>query len=516
VVLLATLFVGYTSLAGNLPPLDDELYYWCWSKELQLSYYDHPPMTALMIRASTELFGDTLFAVRLPACVATAIVLGVIGWLTRPRSILFGTVFTPLFTLGAVIVTPDTPLLLFWALYLAWLVVVHQRLTPVDGSPPARVPWGLWVVGGVLLGCGILGKYTTGLAVPAGMLSFLLIGLGSLRRWLVGYLVHLVVGFVSASPILIHNVRHEFIPLLYQWRHAMTSGEPGLKPLAEFIGVQVLLTGTLPLVLLPWVLWRFRTFIADPRLRVCACLFGLPFGFFLLKSARGPLEGNWAMASYLAFWPLAAFWYSGLDNVRWRWRWFWKWGTRLSFLPPVLGVTALGAHLVRPFPAAVLSPNADRVTRLKDREELIAAFAATTRTLPAPLPVFTDTYQTTALLRFHGVDAHQEFGVSRPSHFTQRPERMSDHPAVYYFSNAAIESKMNDEGRVGAFADHVASFDPPILVAEFPLFVRGERCDSYMLWLYQKPFARRCPNELAVPPPVLPPHRLKGSLSSRP
>lgn len=145
-VLLAALGVVYAALAGWVPLHDDELYYWCWSKELQLSYFDHPPLTAVMIRASTELFGDTPFAVRLPACIATVTVLGVVGWLTRPRGILFATVFTPVYTFGAVMITPDTPLLLFWALYLAWLVAVHQRLTPPEGTEPKRVGWLWWVL----------------------------------------------------------------------------------------------------------------------------------------------------------------------------------------------------------------------------------------------------------------------------------------------------------------------------------------------------------------------------------
>jgi hypothetical protein len=502
-VVLAGLFVGYAGLAGVVPPLDDELYYWCWSKDLQLSYYDHPPMTALMIRASTAVFGDTLFAVRLPACVATVVVLGVVGWLTRPRRILLGTVFTPVFTFGAVVVTPDTPLLLFWSLYLAWLVVVHQRLTPDDGAPPSRIPGWLWAVGGGLLGCGILGKYTTGLAVPAGFLSFVLLGFGAVRRWAVGYAVHLVVGFVVASPILIHNIREGFAPLLYQWGHATASDGPGWKAAGEFVGVQVLLVGTLPLVLLPWMLWRWRTLAADPRLRVCLCLYGLPIGVFLLKSFGGKLEGNWALASYLAFWPIAARWYACIAEMNWKWRWMWRWGGRLSFAAPAVCTAALGAHLAHPLP--IVSPNDDKVSRQPERFAMLKAAAEFVERRADGYPVFTDTYQTAAVLRFHGLPAKQEEGVHRPSHFTQRPERMRDFPAAYYLSNGPIERKENDAGVAGAFADHVAGFDRPELVAVFPLSVRGHRYDSYKLWFYRRPTARHA--ELAggsarLPPPA--------------
>ena len=112
---LAALAVAYLALAARSRPPTTSCTTGAGREHLQLSYYDHPPMTAYMIRAATEVFGDTLFAIRLPAVLSTLTVLGVIGWLTRPRHLLPRVVFTPLFTFGAVLVTPDTPLLLFWS-----------------------------------------------------------------------------------------------------------------------------------------------------------------------------------------------------------------------------------------------------------------------------------------------------------------------------------------------------------------------------------------------------------------
>lgn len=472
ILLLAVLGVVYAALAGWAPLHDDELYYWCWSKELQLSYFDHPPLTAVMIRASTELFGDTPFAVRLPACIATVAVLGVVGWLTRPRGILFATVFTPVYTFGAVMITPDTPLLLFWSLYLAWLVAVHQRLTPGERVEPKRVGWLWWVGGGLILGCGILGKYTTGLAVPAGLLSFALIGVTGIRRWAAGYAVHLAVAFTVASPILVYNVQHGFEPLLYQWSHANENKAVGLKPLGEFVGTQLLLTGALPLLLWPWLLWRFRTLAADPRLRVCACLYGLPTAFFTLKAATGPLEANWALAGYLAFWPIAASWFAGLDALPFKWRMLCRWGGRLTFLAPGVSVAVLGAHMVHPLP--IVPANSDRISRMPERQKMAEAVDEHLRTRGEPLPVYTPEYQTVALLRFNGVRAEHEPDITRPSHFTQAGGRMTDHAAAYYFSNFPLPD------------GHADGFAKPEMVKEFPLVVRGERHDTYKLWVYRR------------------------------
>lgn len=292
VFLLAGLAAGYLALAGTLPPLDDELYYWCWAQQLQLSYFDHPPMTALLIRASTTLFGNSVLALRLPACLTTLVMLAVVGHLTRPRELLPLVLCTPLFTFGAILITPDTPLLLFWSLYLLWLVKVQERLTPVDG--PARgVPAWLWAAGGAALGGAVLGKYTAGLAGPAGFVAFLLSG-RPWRAWLPGYVLHGAVAALLTTPVLAFNLQYDFAPLRFQWEHAMASDTgPGLRTLGEFVGIQTLLFGTLPFVVFAWAVRNWRGLAADPRLRACACLFAVPFGFFLYKACRGPMEGNW-------------------------------------------------------------------------------------------------------------------------------------------------------------------------------------------------------------------------------
>lgn len=456
--LLAGLVPVYLVLAAVLPPADDELYYWCWSEQLQWSYYDHPPMTAYLIRAATAVFGDTLFAIRLPAVLSTLTVLAVVGYLTRPRSLLPLVVFTPLFTLGAVLVTPDTPLLMFWALYLLWLVTVHEKL---DGE---GVPAWLWLAGGVVLGCGILGKYTTGLAVIGGFLPFA--AAVPWRRWAVGYAAHLAVAFVVTLPILIHNIRHDFAPLLYQWKHSMSSPEPGVVPFLGFVGVQILLFGTVPFVVFVWSILNRRELLADPRLRACAGLFVFPFAFFLYKATRGPLEGNWALACYVAVWPLAAMWYDRLREGG-----FWRRATPVAFAAPAAAVLFLAVHLVRPLP--VMSPQADRVTRQVSKVGVARELAD--RLNGHHEPVFVASYQWAALLRFHGVDAHQIAGVTRPSHFTQTPETLAGRERVLVFA----DEKIPDE--------HVRGFDPPRQVAMFPLVVRGELVGGYWLLEYARP-----------------------------
>ncbi|HET6576405.1 MAG TPA: glycosyltransferase family 39 protein [Fimbriiglobus sp.] len=458
---LAALAVAYLALAATFPPTDDELYYWCWSRDLQLSYFDHPPMTALMIRASTAVAGQSVFAVRLPACLSSVVVLGVIGWLMRPRRLLPGVALTPLFTFGAALITPDTPLLLFWSAYLAWLVIAHRRLD--DGT----IPLWMWFVGGALLGCGALGKYTTVLAVPAGCLSFLLAG-RPWRAWVPGYLLHGCVSFLFVLPVLAFNVREDFAPLRFQWSHAMAAGH-GLKPFAEFVGVQLLLFGTMPLVLFPWVVWNLRRLATDPRLRVCACLYALPLGFFLYKAVRGPLEANWALACYVGFWPVAAYWYEGVRTSR-----RWRWAVAGSFVLPAGCVLVLFVHmLIAPLP--FVKPRHDRLSRYAARQEAFAELASVIRRYDEPLPVFGVTYQTTARLRVNGVAAEQLAGATRPSNFTLRPHTLAEVDRALVVNEGPLPAAL------------APGFDPPRLVATVPVTVRGQAQTYYQLLLYTRP-----------------------------
>src|ERR1700733_1772583 len=48
----------------------DEVYYWTWSRENVVSYLDHPPAIAWLVRASTFVMGDTNLGVRFPGLAA--------------------------------------------------------------------------------------------------------------------------------------------------------------------------------------------------------------------------------------------------------------------------------------------------------------------------------------------------------------------------------------------------------------------------------------------------------------
>ena len=69
-LLIAALTAMRLVYAGVLDLRTDEAYYWTWSKESALSFLDHPPGIAWLIRFGTAIFGDTSLGVRFGGIVA--------------------------------------------------------------------------------------------------------------------------------------------------------------------------------------------------------------------------------------------------------------------------------------------------------------------------------------------------------------------------------------------------------------------------------------------------------------
>jgi 4-amino-4-deoxy-L-arabinose transferase-like glycosyltransferase len=152
------------SLAATLQLAPDEAYYFLWSTHLQAGYFDHPPMVALWIKAGTALCGNTALGVRLlgPISAALGSLLlwdagdrlipnrhaGLVAALLLNATLMVGA--------GAIIMTPDTPLLFFWSCGLA-------ALARLVASGNRR--W--WLAVGLAAGGMLLSKYTAALFIAA-------------------------------------------------------------------------------------------------------------------------------------------------------------------------------------------------------------------------------------------------------------------------------------------------------------------------------------------------------------
>ncbi len=73
IVLVTLARLAYLAWFSPYTLIEDEAHYWEWSRRLELSYYSKGPGIAWVIRAATELFGTSEWAIRLPAVVSSAI-----------------------------------------------------------------------------------------------------------------------------------------------------------------------------------------------------------------------------------------------------------------------------------------------------------------------------------------------------------------------------------------------------------------------------------------------------------
>ncbi len=455
-------------LSSILPPTEDELYYWAWSQNLSLSFYDHPPMVALLIRISTSIFGNTLFGIRFFATLIHFIIFVLIARITPGKKVLGLVLLTPLVLYGAVLMTPDVPLLLFWTLYLLWLVSVNKAFSPWGDDPISRVyrstpvHWEKWVLGGFLLGLGLLSKYSMVLALPCTIL--VLWTKYRLASWYRGVAILCVVAFVVASPILIFNFKYHFDPLKFQWAHSLAD-RTGV--FGEFMGGQIALLGALPLLMLGWVLLRKSDIGSNPIFHVCFHCFLFPFLFSLFQAAKTHVEANWAIMSYVAFWPLAQY-LVNQNSIR-----FVEYLILcLGFLPPLLVSGLIAVHLVHPL--KWVPPEKDRLAKF---ESLYETMNLVKRDLEengrAEDRLFLPTYQLTSYFKYLGFKADQLFPLGRASQFTLEPVNACELESVTVLS----ETKEGNYELLNCFPQKQ-------LLKEYSVEVRGKVVAQFYLIEY--------------------------------
>ncbi|BAU11216.1 hypothetical protein LEP3755_17090 [Leptolyngbya sp. NIES-3755] len=219
---LAILLAGFlfrSFIAYWLPPGFDEAYYYIYTLNPALSYFDHPPLVALVTAIGIWLTGDvTQFSIRLGSLLlfpftlyflyrATVYLFSVrVGLITLAIASVI-----PIFQLGfGTFTLPDSPLMFFWALTL-WVGAIEFFPRNSEYKPTYRI-----ALIGLFVGLACLGKYH-GFLLGFGLLGFCLT---SQRHWkvfrspwtILSFLLFLVV----FSPVLYWNSQHEWVSFVFQ------------------------------------------------------------------------------------------------------------------------------------------------------------------------------------------------------------------------------------------------------------------------------------------------------------
>jgi len=262
-------------------------------------------MVAWMIAAGRSLGGDNAFGIRL-AAVLTSLAGPLVLW--RTVLILFGQTIArdavwfalamPLLAVGGIIITPDTPSVLFWGL-TGWALAELYA----SGKPN----W--WLAVGLFAGLGLLSKYTN-LFVGAGIVIWLLSRrdnwhwLGAWQLWAGG-----LIAAVLTLPIVVWNGRHGWASLGKQFGRVVRDQALAPNYLLEMVGSVLALASPLIAALALAGLWQvLRAAIRrreQPSLLLAASLIPL-LAYFLVHALHARVQPNWLAPLYPALATCAA------------------------------------------------------------------------------------------------------------------------------------------------------------------------------------------------------------------
>lgn len=254
ILALALLSLGVHVAAnalGGYGYFRDELYYIACSRHLGAGYVDQPPLSILVLAATSWLLGDSVFAIRLVPAIASALSVAVLCLLVRQM----GGGRTAM-VLASLCFLASPQILGFHAYYsmnsldiLFWLIAACLLLRVV-GTPQSL---GAWLALGLVLGLALLNK-TSVLWLGGGVAAAILFT--PLRRSLrgPGPYVAALVALLIFSPFVVWNLRHG-LPHLEFMRNA-TAGKYASWTRLRFLREQVLLMNPIVfLVAVPGLLW---------------------------------------------------------------------------------------------------------------------------------------------------------------------------------------------------------------------------------------------------------------------
>ncbi len=270
----------------------DEAHYWMFSQHLAWGYWDHPPMTPLLVKLGYALIPNEL-GVRLFIVLINTATIYFLYKIVSPANVklffmmVFGTAIVHVGWMAA----PDLSLLFFTSTFL----YIYQKYTERD-------TWQTAFLLGFIVACMAYSKYHGAL-----VLFFALIGNWKLLKRPSFYVIpvvaailfipHLHWQYENGFPTFVYHLIDRNKDL-YQWRF-----------ISDYVLGQVLIYGPfLSFVLFPYA-WKYKT-ENDFEKSLKWILFGI-IAFFFYQSFNQRTEANWTATAFL---PLIYLAYKYIEN----------------------------------------------------------------------------------------------------------------------------------------------------------------------------------------------------------
>lgn len=283
------LFFVKIVLSVFLPFFSDEAYYWVWSKNLKLSYFDHPPFISWLFWLGNPL-ENILFAARIPAVILGHLTIWI--WCAgiaknysseNKRKLFWILSVHTLVGFGSIVANPDIPFLFFWSLSVLFFIRSLEKQESFVW--PALL--------GLSLGLGFSSKYLLALFAPLAIIYLMVSGKWKALRWQ-HVILPVILGAVFSAPVWIWNYQNDWLSFKFQVNHGLgKSWRPQWT--SDF------LLGTLLLLFPPFVYSFFKNKIYKQVQNFNVLLFVILILFFTYTTTGGSTELNWPLALYPSF-----------------------------------------------------------------------------------------------------------------------------------------------------------------------------------------------------------------------
>lgn len=284
--------------------MPQDAYYYFYGQNLSLSYFDHPGMIGYTLRLFSEVFGKSVFVIKLADFTITTLTIVLFYTLAsyflsqqkRNRAIILisTTLFISILSFNS---TPDVPLLLFWTLSL---ICLYKAIFEEKN-------WH-WIFAGIFMGLAFNSKYTA-LLLQFGLIAFLIFS-NKYRKLLISpwLWISIVISLLVTFPVWWWNYQNEFASFAFQSSERTSSiSEFKISPTYFFGAIAHQLVLLLPILFLVMITFTFKyskRAILKFKIPQAKTLFLLAFfiptfvGFFLITPIYW-VKLNWMMPSYM-------------------------------------------------------------------------------------------------------------------------------------------------------------------------------------------------------------------------
>jgi len=266
--------------AGNYGIFRDELYYLDCANHLAFGYVDQPPLSILMLKVSTLVFGNSVWAIRLLPALAGALLVVLSGLLaSRLGGGRFAVLMASLIVLTVPVYLVNTGFFSMNAFDLVLWVSLYLLVAQIAATGNRR----LWLWFGLLFGLAMLNKIGV-LALGLGLFPALLLTgqwqqLKSRQLWF-GVLIAILVFL----PHIIWQIAEDWPTA--EFIHNATSGKIAAMSLPKYFLSQILLMN--PILFLFWITGLGILLFWPPlkRFRILGLLWVFCFLFYGLQNSK--------------------------------------------------------------------------------------------------------------------------------------------------------------------------------------------------------------------------------------